>query len=123
MDQKQVDPFDVQAVEAVVDRRVDVFLPEVRPPQLRGQEDVTAIDIGGVEPLADAALVVVRLCRVDVAVSQFEGGLDRLRALRAGVLPCAQSHGGNSRTARLHVLHGRSTAWPRKKPHALTTPK
>jgi len=92
-------PVDVEEVEVVraeflqaLPRAFEyVVVGEVVGVHLRREEHLLPGDVGLREAVADGALVVVVLCGVDVAVAQFEGRRDAVRAGRRVVLPCADA--------------------------------
>lgn len=81
MDEEEVDIVELQLAEAVVDAPLDVGGGVEVLPDLCGDEEVLAADVGvGVEELADAGadlvLVQVEPGAVEVAVAGLEGGDD-----------------------------------------------
>jgi hypothetical protein len=68
---------------------------EVAGPDLRGQEDLGAVDAGGLQPLPHLALVVVHPRGVDVAVAEAQRVLDALDRVAPGDLPGAVAELGD----------------------------
>lgn len=82
MDEEQVDVVLLEGVERAVERLQRIVALVEAVVQLRGDEDVAAVESALGDGLADARLVAVHLGGVDVAVADLEGG--ERRVLRLG---------------------------------------
>ena len=78
---------------------------EMRRPHLGGDEHLVARDARGAQRLADLALVVVHLRRVDVAIAEPQRLLDDARAGAPAQLPGAETDQRNTRAVRVDDLH------------------
>jgi len=63
----------------------------MRRPDFRGEEYVLALEAGGLQALADGALVIVRFRGVDMAVAETERCLHHLGANAAAQIPRAET--------------------------------
>ena len=84
MDEQQIDPGQLQLVQALIERALEVGGGELVVIDLGGDENILAREAGGAQPLGQPlphlGLVAVTLGGVDVAISEPQGGLDRLDA-------------------------------------------
>jgi hypothetical protein len=105
VDVQQVDVIGPESVQALLGRGHHRVGVEVRYPELRGEKYLLAGDGGGVDTLADRALVPVYLCGVDVSVAHLERPPDTLATLVVVVvLP-------GSETEHRHPVGGRHVVW------------
>src|SRR5262245_35760809 len=89
VDDVQVDVVDVQLLQAALDRCDGILPPGM---ELGRDEHLFARNAALEQPLADALLVAVGLCRVDVSVSELERPAHRIDAFPAVLnLPDAES--------------------------------
>jgi hypothetical protein len=91
---------DLQALEAALDRALQVAVGEVVDPDLGGQEDLVARHAGGRQGRADVLLVAIGLGGVDVAVAQLQRPFDQRLGGAVVQLPSAQADGGDQDIAR-----------------------
>src|SRR5436305_12627770 len=80
VDDVQIDVVDPESLQAAFDLPNRV-LP--RRKELGGDEDLLARDTALAQPLSDAFLVAVGLCRIDVSVPDLERPADGVRAFAA----------------------------------------
>src|SRR5580692_4809477 len=80
MDQQQIDPRQLEPLEALVDRALEVAGRQAVEPDLCGDEDVLARHAGGAEAFADFALIAVVLRGIEMPVAEMQRRLDQLDA-------------------------------------------
>ena len=95
MDQEEVHVVESERPESAVKRAPGVVRLMEAVVQLARHVDVPAVDPRRPDRLADALLVAVHLCRVDVAVADLERHAHRLRRLIRVDLEDAEAELGN----------------------------
>ena len=80
MDHQQIDPRQLEPLQAFVDRALEIARRQAVEPDFCGDEDVLARDAGGAEAFADFALVAVLLRGIEMPVAQMQRRLDQLDA-------------------------------------------
>ena len=80
MDQQQIDPWQLEPLQAFVDRTLEVARRQAVEPNFCGDEDILARNAGGAEAFADFALVAVVLRGVEMPVAEMQRRLDQLDA-------------------------------------------
>src|SRR5580700_2445528 len=80
MDQQQIDPRQLEPLQALIDRALEVARRQAVEPDFCGDEDVLARHTGSTEAFADFALVAVILRGIEMPVAQMQRRLDQLDA-------------------------------------------
>src|SRR5580692_1299913 len=80
MDQQQIDPRQLEPLQALIDRALEVARRQAVEPNFCGDEDVLARHAGGAEAFADFALVAVVLRGIEMPVTEMQRRLDQLDA-------------------------------------------
>ena len=109
MDEEKIDPGELELLQTLIERALEIGGGELIVKNLGGHEDVLARDAGGAQPptqsLADLALVAVALGGVDVAITDAERGLDRVDADRVHQRHGAEPEGGNPCAVGFDEIH------------------
>jgi hypothetical protein len=77
VEQEEIDVVETEAPETALEANESLVIAVVAVPELRSDEQFTAVDPGGTNRLADLTLVAVRGGGVDQAVTIRDRGLDR----------------------------------------------
>ncbi len=112
MDEQQIDPGQLQLLQAVIERALEIGGRELVLIDLRGHEHVLAPQAGGaqalMQPLPDLGLVAVALGGVDVAIAEAQCRLHGFDADRVLERHGAKADGRNSRAIGFDDMHLRA---------------
>src|SRR6516165_399857 len=110
VDEEEVDPGELQLLQALIERALEVGGGKLIVKELGGHENMLALQAGGAQPatqsLTDLALVAVALGGVDVAITDTERGLDRVDADRVHERHGAEPDCGNLCAVGFDKIHG-----------------
>ena len=88
-------------------KRIDITIELYRNYlDLGGQKDVIAGDTASGDGGTDFGLIAIDESRVDMAVADFQGGLDHGSRGRTIQLPCAKADGWNTQVCGRDGMHG-----------------
>ena len=96
MDHQEIDPRQVEALQAFVDRTLEIAGRQPAEPDLGGQEDLIARQAGSAQAGTDLALVAVHLRRIEVAIAEMQRGFDQFDAQILLERHGAEADGGNT---------------------------
>ena len=80
MDQEQIDPRQLEPLQAFIDRAFEIARRQAVEPDFCGDEDVLARHAGGTQAFANFALVAVILRGIEMPVPEMQRRFDQLDA-------------------------------------------